>query len=67
MDEYLFEYKEKFDDKILMPLFITQNSYLDKYPRYPCLIISPKEINEINLDTVIIDKINEYLRIQDNY
>ena len=68
MDEYLFEYTEKFDDKIVMPLFITQNSYLDQYPkRYPCLIISPKDINEINLDTVITDKINEYLRIQDDY
>ena len=62
MDEYLFEYNEKFDDKIVMPLFITQNSYLDQYPQYPCLIISPKDINEIDLDAVIMDKINEYLK-----
>jgi len=61
LDEYVKAYKQKFDDKILMPLFITQNSYLDQYPGYPCLIISSKEINEINLDTVIIDKINQYL------
>ena len=62
MDEYVKAYTQKFDDKIIMPLFITQNSYLDQYPgRYPCLIVSPKDINEINLDTAIIDKINEYL------
>ena len=62
MDEYVKAYKQKFEDKILMPLFITQNSYLDKYPEYPCLIISSKEIKEINLDIVIIDKINQYLK-----
>ena len=68
MDEYVKAYTQKFDDKIIMPLFITQNSYLDQYPgRYPCLIVSPKDINEINLDTAIIDKINEYLKIQENY
>ena len=61
MDEYVKAYTQKFDDKIIMPLFITQNSYLDRYPDYPCLIISPKEINEINLDAAIISKINEYL------
>lgn len=67
MDKYVIAYKQKFDDKIIMPLFITHNFYLDQYPEYPCLIISSKEIKEINLDAVIIDKINEYLRIQDNY
>jgi len=62
MDKYVNAYKQKFNDKILMPLFITQNSYLDQYPEYPCLIISSKEIKKINLDTVIIDKINQYLK-----
>ena len=62
MDEYFFEYQKKYADKIVMPLFITQNSYLDRYSDYPCLIISPKEINKINLETVIMDKINEYLK-----
>ena len=62
MDKYVKAYKQKFDDKILMPLFITQNSYFDQYPEYPCLIISPKDINEIDLDAVIMDKINEYLK-----
>ena len=67
MDKYVKAYEQKFDDKIVMPLFITQNSYLDKYPEYPCLIISSKEIKEINLDAVIINKINEFLRIKDDY
>jgi hypothetical protein len=62
MDKYVKAYKQKFDDKILMPLFITQNSYLDQYPKYPCLIILSKEINKINLDAVIMDKINQYLK-----
>lgn len=67
IDKYVIAYEQKFDDKIIMPLFITQNSYLDQYPRYPCLIISPKEINEINLDKLIVDKINEYLTNTSDY
>lgn len=62
MDEYIATYNEKYRSAIIMPLFITQNSYFNKYPEYPCLVLLPRELEKVDLQKKIREKIDEYLK-----
>lgn len=60
MDGYIAAYKEKYPNIIIMPLFITQNSYFDIYQAYPCMILLPGELEKVDLKEKIREKIEEY-------
>ncbi|NJD76228.1 MAG: hypothetical protein FIB08_03920 [Candidatus Methanoperedens sp.] len=67
MDDYIIAYKEKFPKTIIMPLFITQNSYFDKYPEYPCLVILPGELEKVDLKGKVREKIEEYSKYRSEH
>lgn len=62
MDEYIAAYNEKFPNTFIIPLVITQNSYFNIYPDYPCMILLPRELKNVNLEEKIKEKIEENLQ-----
>jgi hypothetical protein len=56
-----------------MPLVIAQNSYFDENQyyrdKYPCIIVSLKEPNEVEVDleSIIQDKIVKYLEYKSEH
>ena len=47
MKEYENAYIKKFQNNIIVPIFVTQNSSFDNNPdRYPCIVLSSKELKE---------------------
>jgi len=62
MDEYVAVYNEKYPDTFIIPLVITQSSYFNKYPDYPCMVLLPGELKNVNLQEKIKEKIEENLQ-----
>ncbi|MCK4929446.1 MAG: hypothetical protein KAR76_06880 [Methanosarcinales archaeon] len=64
MDEYIGAYEVNNPDALVVPLFITQNPYLNQYPNeYPCIVLPLDELyNGVELKSIIHEKLNDYAR-----
>ena len=60
INKYIKGYGEIFPKAHLIPLFITQNASFNNNPdKYPCLMVTPDNLNEIDLLTNLHNIFNE--------
>jgi hypothetical protein len=61
MNDYENAYRKKFPNNLIVPIFLTQNSSFDNNPnRYPCIVISFKELKENSQEKFL--EINEIIQ-----